>query len=67
MHNVGSLYVWENNNKQQIVIICTEDGRGVVVHSDGLMKLGTYMTIDETFKSFIGTVNLVSKESNNET
>jgi hypothetical protein len=67
MHNVGSLYVWENNNKQQIVIICTEDDRGVVVHSDGLMKLGTYMTIDETFKSFIGTVNLVSKESNNET
>ena len=63
----GRLYVWENNSKQQIVVMNTEDNKYIVVHSDGLVSFGSYMNIDNNFKPFIGTVNMVSEERHNET
>jgi hypothetical protein len=61
--NVGKLVYFQNVDGDQIVCMCTEDDKYVVVHSDNLTPLGKYIEIDNTFKPFIGTVHMTSKES----
>lgn len=60
--NTGKLVYFENLDNQQIVCMGTEDDKWIVVHSDGLMNIGRYIEIDKSFKPFIGTVHMTSKE-----
>ena len=60
---MGQLKVWRSSEGKEIVVMCTEDDKYVVVHSDDLVSIGQYVEIDASYKSFVGTVNMVSKES----
>lgn len=58
----GKLVKWENAQKQQIIWMVTDEpNRGVVIHSDGLISIGTIMdlTVDEV-TPFVGKVNISS-------
>lgn len=60
----GSLVKWENSEKKQIVWMVIDDGqRGVVIHSDGLVSIGTLNTLNafNDLTPFIGTVHVESK------
>jgi hypothetical protein len=60
----GSLVKWENSEKKQIVWMVVDDGqRGVVIHSDGLVNLGTlnYLNTFTDLSPFVGTVHVESK------
>jgi hypothetical protein len=60
----GSLVKWENSEKKQIVWMVVDDGqRGVVIHSDGLVNLGTlnYLKEFNDLTPFVGTVHVESK------
>lgn len=60
----GEILVWTNENKEQIIIMVTnKENTGVVIHSDGLVDIGTVVPLDDMkLSSFIGTINIVSKE-----
>ena len=53
---------WKNNEGKEIVVMVTDkDNMGVVVHSDGLMSVGTIVEIDKMqLNNFIGTVHIKS-------
>jgi hypothetical protein len=60
----GKLVKWVNKEEQEIVWMVTDnDGVGVVVHSDGLMDIGTLTNLNdqEGLSSFIGTVHMSSE------
>lgn len=61
----GEILVWTNENKEQIIIMVTnKENTGVVIHSDGLVDIGTVVPLDDMkLSSFIGTINIVSKET----
>lgn len=61
----GEILVWANENKEQIIIMVTnQENSGVVIHSDGLVDIGTVVPLDSMkLSSFIGTINIVSKET----
>lgn len=62
----GNLVKWVNKDQQEIVWMVTDmDNMGVVVHSDGLMEIGTLTNLDEQegLSSFIGTVHMSSAAS----
>lgn len=59
----GQLKEWKNENGDNVVVMQTKDDKYVVVHGGTILELGTYVTIDDSYKPFIGTVNMVSKES----
>jgi hypothetical protein len=63
--NQGELKVWRNVDKQEIVVLVTNvENSGVVVHSDNLISIGTVIDLNSMdLTSFIGTVNMVSKET----
>ena len=59
----GKVVKWENASKQQIVwIVCDDATKGVVIHSDNLLKVGTITEDLQTYalQPFVGTVNIVS-------
>jgi hypothetical protein len=58
----GKLIFWENKEKKQVVwMVCDDEISGIVIHSDGIMKIGTITPIDkDKVKPFIGTVNISS-------
>lgn len=59
----GKLVKWENNNKQQIVwMICNDTTKGVVIHSDNILSIGTITEnlISYNVTPFVGSVNIVS-------
>jgi len=60
----GQLVQWVNQHKQQIVwMICDDNTKGVVVHSDGLLSIGTISNIvDYPITSFIGTLTMNSSK-----
>lgn len=62
MDKQGKLYVWKNNENKEIVVMITDTGKGVVVHSDNLISIGTMIDVDISYNPFVGTVNIVSKE-----
>lgn len=59
----GKIVKWENASKQQIIwMVCDDISKGVVIHSDNLISVGT---ITENIQSynltpFVGTVNISS-------
>lgn len=59
----GKIVKWENASKQQIIwMVCDDISKGVVIHSDNLISVGT---ITENIQSynltpFVGTVNIAS-------
>lgn len=59
----GKLVKWENAEKQQIVWMVTDEpGIGVVIHSDGLLAVGTATDLTtESLTPFVGNVNISSK------
>lgn len=62
----GKLVKWVNKEEQEIVWMVTNDeGIGVVVHSDGLMDIGTLTNLNDQDKltAFIGTVHMSSEAS----
>lgn len=62
----GKLVKWVNKEEQEIVWMVTNDTNiGVVVHSDGLMDIGTLTNLDDQEKltPFIGTVHMSSEAS----
>lgn len=64
IYEKGKLVKWVSSDKKEIVWIVNERGNeGVVIHSDGLMSVGTVTNLEEikNIESFIGTVNIVSK------
>jgi hypothetical protein len=58
----SQLMSWKNSEGNEIVIMITDrDNIGVVVHSDGLMSVGTVVDIDKMeLRNFIGTVHIKS-------
>lgn len=60
--NQGKIVRWENEQKQQIIWMVTDDiTKGVVLHSDGLLSVGTITDLTEVdITGFIGTVNISS-------
>ena len=59
----GKIVKWENASRQQIVwIVCDDITKGVVIHSDNLLKVGTITEDLQTYalQPFVGTVNIVS-------
>lgn len=62
----GKIVQWENPNKQKIVwMICDDITKGVVIHSDNLVQVGTITNDIESYSPtpFVGTVNIVSSEN----
>lgn len=59
----GQLKEWKNESGDNVVVMHTEDDKYVVVHGGNMLELGTYITIDDSYKPFVGTVNMVSKAS----
>ena len=62
----GQLVKWVNKEEQEIVWMVTDQANvGVVIHSDGLMEVGTLTNLDEQdgLRSFIGTVHMSSAAS----
>lgn len=59
----GKIVKWENASKQQIVwIVCDDETKGVVIHSDNLLKVGTITEDLQSYEPqpFVGTVNIAS-------
>lgn len=59
---IGQLKEWKNKDGDSVVVMQTEDNKYVVVHGGNMLDIGTYVEIDDSYKAFIGTVNMVSKE-----
>lgn len=60
----GSLVKWVNSDNQEIVWMVTDkENMGVVIHSDGLINIGTLsdLTQQNNLSSFIGTVHMSSE------
>jgi len=63
IYEKGKLVKWVSSDKKEIVWMVNERGNeGVVIHSDGLMSVGTITDLSsmKNIESFIGTVNIVS-------
>ncbi len=62
--NQGDIIEWVNSESSQIVwMICEDSTTGIVIHSDGLIRIGTLTyNISElpNIKKFKGTVNINS-------
>jgi hypothetical protein len=57
----GKLVCWDNEFGQSIVWVITQENKGVVVHSEGNLSVGTYMDIkDYPIKPFVGSVQMKS-------
>ena len=64
IYEKGKLVKWVSKDSKEIVWMVNERGNeGVVIHSDGLMSVGTVSNLEEIkgIESFIGTVNIVSQ------
>jgi len=61
----GKIVKWENKLKQQIIWIVTDDPtKGVVIHSEGLLALGSVTDLAGIeLTGFVGTVNISSSGS----
>lgn len=62
----GKIVKWENSSKQEIIwMICDDTTKGVVIHSDNLISVGTITDNIEIYdvKPFIGAVNISSAGS----
>lgn len=62
----GKIVKWENSSKHQIVwMVCDDETRGVVIHSDNLLKVGTITDNLNEYEltPFVGTVNIISNTS----
>ena len=61
---IGSLVKWVSSDNKEVVWMVIDNGyEGVVIHSDGLMSIGTISNISvmKDIVPFVGTVNIVSK------
>lgn len=59
----GKIVKWENSSKQEIIwMICNDTTKGVVIHSDNLLRIGTITDNIEIYdlEPFTGTVNIAS-------
>ena len=64
IYEKGKLVKWVSKDSKEIVWLVNDRGNeGVVIHSDGLMSVGTVSNLEEIkgIESFIGTVNIVSQ------
>jgi hypothetical protein len=61
----GEILVWTNENKEEIIIMVTNrENTGVVIHSDGVVDIGTLVSLDGVkMSSFIGTINILCEET----
>jgi hypothetical protein len=62
----GKIIKWENSSKQEIIwMVCDDTTKGVVIHSDNLISVGTITDNIEIYdvKPFIGAVNISSAGS----
>jgi hypothetical protein len=62
----GKIVKWENSSKQEIIwMVCDDTTKGVVIHSDNLISVGTITDNIEIYdvKPFIGAVNISSAGS----
>jgi hypothetical protein len=58
----GQLVQWTNQYKQQMIwMVCDDTTKGVIIHSDGLLSIGTITELTNLpITSFIGNVNIAS-------
>lgn len=59
----GKIVKWENTNNQRIIwMVCDDTSKGVVIHSDNLVKVGTLTNNLQEYSPtpFVGTVNISS-------
>ena len=62
----GKIVKWENSSKQEIIwMVCDDTTKGVVIHSDNLISVGTITDNIEIYdlKPFVGAVNISSAGS----
>lgn len=62
----GKIVKWENSSKQEIIwMVCDDTTKGVVIHSDNLLGVGTITNNIEIYdlKPFVGAVNISSAGS----
>lgn len=60
----GKLVRWLSKDNSEVVWMVTDDSpKGVVIHSDGLMRIGTIsdLSVMDNIEPFVGTVNIVSQ------
>lgn len=59
----GKIVKWENASKQQIIwMVCDDISKGVVIHSDNLIRVGTITDDIQSYDltPFVGTINIAS-------
>lgn len=61
----GKVVVWTNTQGQRVIwMVCDDTTKGVVIHSDDLVPVGTLSDLDEdNVKPFVGGVNINSSEN----
>jgi hypothetical protein len=61
----GKVVVWENSGGQRVIwLVCDDTTKGVVIHSDDLVEVGTLSDLDSNnVKPFVGSVTINSSES----
>ena len=62
----GKIVKWENSSIQEIIwMVCDDTTKGVVIHSDNLLGVGTITNNIEIYdlKPFVGAVNISSAGS----
>lgn len=62
----GNIVEWKNSKDQKIIwVICDDTSKGVVIHSDNLLGVGTLTSNISEYgvSSFVGSVTIVSTEN----
>jgi hypothetical protein len=61
----GKVVVWENSQGQRVIwLVCDDTSKGVVIHSDDLVDVGTLSDLDSNnVKPFVGGVTITSSEN----
>ena len=62
----GDIVEWKNSNDAKIIwMICDDTDKGVVIHSDNLISIGTIVENMKDYKvsKFVGTVHISSAKS----
>ena len=63
----GKVVMWKNEEGKRVIwLVCDDTSKGVVIHSDDLVSVGTLNDLDpEGVQPFVGGVNISSTANSN--